>query len=62
MWKLLFKPIYSVFEFVTIAYTMLLMYTYSFWFILLIPIGVIMQVTMTNRILKQKSIEEEINQ
>ena len=59
MLKYLFKPYYSVFEFIFIMYTVMLSISYSFWFVLLAPIGVIIQIIMTNKIRKQESMEQD---
>ena len=62
MLKYLFKPYYSVFECVWLMYTVMLSISYSFWFVLLAPIGAIIQVIMTNKIAKQESMEQGLEQ
>ena len=62
MLKMLFKPYYSIFEFVFIVYIMMLCFSYSFWFILLMPVGVLIQIHMTNKIIKQEIPEKENDQ
>ena len=62
MLKYLFKPYYSIFECIFIMYTVMLSISYSFWFVLLAPIGVIIQMVMTNKIRKQESMEQELEQ
>jgi len=62
MLKYLFRPYHSVFECIFIMYTVMLSISYSFWFVLLAPIGVIIQIIMTNKIRKQESMEQELEQ
>jgi uncharacterized membrane protein len=62
MLKYLFTPRHSTYEFIALYYITLLAITFSFWYFLLIVPGVIIQVAMTNKIHKQESIEQEMNQ
>jgi hypothetical protein len=60
MLKFLFNPHYSIFECLVILYAVIIMSNYSFWLgILLLPVGVIIQVIMTNKIHKQELNQHE---
>jgi len=62
MLKYLFRPYYSVFECIFIMCAIMLSISYSFWFVLLAPIGAIIQVIMTNNIRKQESMKQGLEQ
>jgi uncharacterized membrane protein len=61
--KYFFKPTYSIFECLSLMYVTLIMFSVGFWWgSALLLATIIVQITMTNQIHKQESIEQEMNQ
>lgn len=60
MWKYLFKPYYSFFELLALSYIAMIMFTVS-WLIgvALVPVVVLTQIIILNKIRKQESIKQE---
>jgi hypothetical protein len=63
MLKYFFKPTYSIFECLSLMYVTLIMFSVGFWWgSALLLATTIVQITMTNKIHKQESIEREMKQ
>lgn len=63
MLKYFFKPTYSIFECISLIYVTLIMFGVSIWWgLALLLATIIVQITMTNKIHKQESIEQEMSQ
>jgi uncharacterized membrane protein len=61
--KYCFKPTYSIFECLSLMYVTLIMFSVGFWWgSALLLTTIIVQIAMTNKIHKQESIEQEMNQ
>jgi len=62
MLKYLFAPRYSFYESIALFIIALLALIFSFWYILLVLPGVIIQIVMTHKIQKQEFNEQEMKE